>query len=147
MNNFFITLSLFSICIPIISLERFSSKLFDTNGEQIQECDDRDRWIIVKLEDFTLLLKNAHQHIDPKSLDLFDIGTKILDNTIKVEHGEVLLTQKEFFAGLIQYLPWDGEIHHSPAFIDVLIDRMPRRLNISTVNFWFPNNIKIDTLP
>lgn len=139
-NIFVFSLLPFSL---LISMEEFTTRLMDTNSAQIQACDDTDRWISVKYEDYLLLSSTAYkQNVENKN-GLINLGKRILDNSIKNINGNLLLTQKELFEGLIQYLPWDGKVHYSPAFIKVLIDGRSTTLNIGTVNFWYPNDVRI----
>lgn len=142
-----IACALFSTYFTSESMEQFCIRLMDTNRDQIQECDDTDRWISLKHEDFLLLFNNAHQQNIADKTDLQDLEKKILDGHVKATDGQVLLTQKEFFGGLVQYLPWNNKLFFAPNAMPVLLNNQRFLLTLGNNNFWKPNNIRITQQP
>lgn len=141
---FLIVLLTFS---SVLAMEEFSYRLMYTNPEQIEECDDKDRWISLKHEDFLLLCNNAQKQNIPNKKEFMNLASKILDGTIKSANKEVLLTQKEFFGGLIQYLPWNGKLFFSPNTMPLLLNNQGFLLTLGNNNFWKPNDVRITQQP
>lgn len=124
-------------------MEEFSYRLMHTNPAQIEACDDTDRWISVKHEDFLLLVNNAQKQKIADKKDLMNLATKILEGRVKATSGEVLLTQKEFFGGLIQYLPWNGKLFFTPNTMPLRLNNQKYFLTLGNNNFWKPNDVRI----
>ena len=104
--------------------------------------DDTQRWISVEPELFEVLLQTAEQDTTQDKRALGEVKQKIVKGIISLCSDDVLLTQREFYAGILKYLPWDGNLLANRA-VQILIDNNPRILNVSTQNFWHPNDVRL----
>lgn len=129
------------------STKEFSYRLMTTNPDQIKECDDIDRWISVKPAVFNVLLENADQQDLPDKSELLELKRKIVRGIVNLNNNkEVLLTQKEFFGGLVQYLPWKGDLLYNPNAMTILLNKKQYLLTLGKNNFWKPNDVQLTTL-
>ena len=107
-----------------------------------QEYDDSRRWISVDSNLFEMLLQNAERDTTQNKALLIELKQRIVQGIVSLRSNEVLLTQKEFYEGLLKYLPWDGNLIKN-ASIRIMLNNNPQILKVGTQNFWYPNDVKL----
>lgn len=137
--KYLLPLLLLAACSNIFSAEKFNKRLALV---QAQKYDDYSRWISIERELFETLLQTAEQDTTQDRRVLGEVKQKIVKGIISLRSDDVLLTQREFYAGILKYLPWDGNLLANRA-VQILIDNNPRILNVSTQNFWHPNDVRL----
>lgn len=124
-------------------MEQFNQRLHFPSSVT-NNYNDTQRWISIENSLFDELLQTAEQEKGNK-VELILLKRKIVSGIINLrtkEESTVLLTEREFYAGLIQYLPWNGNMTVGTSFIRVLIKNKPELLNIGA-NFWHPNDVRL----
>ncbi len=109
----------------------------------IQECDDTKRWIRVGSELFDDLLATADQCRSADKDSLIELKKRIVRGIIFLGEREVLLTQKEFLGGIVQYLPcYCVTRYANSTHLMIHFNNKPTLLKLGP-NFWNPNDVKI----
>lgn len=110
-----------------------------------EKYDDARRWISIEDQLFDTLLETAELDNTLDKTELINLKRKIVAGIVNLRSEEkpsVLLTQKEFYMGLLQHLPWDGTMVFGSAFVRILIQNNPKTLQISTSHIWHPNDVR-----
>lgn len=132
--------------MPLQSMEKPTPKnKYLVQQKDTQECDEKSAWLQVPRLTFMAMMLQAHANNELDKKPFEELLAKIRKSKITFDEDQdaYCLTEKEFFSGLLAYVPENGPAQHCviPTRFNVILHGIATQFTLGQ-NFGNPNNIK-----